>query len=353
MNCQQTRKYLINYSDGNVSPHLKLQLEQHLQVCESCRNNYKLTMIENEVLREPIEIPALSDSFTSRIMESIAPASCSSPPPSSDVSKKWAGWTLIACAAVLLVFLGSRYFPLVFPAEKVKVADNQSISENKQKELSIKKATDKTASSAPFNEASEQSVSKELASPVINHKKSVIRNESGTLSAPGTSIQAGNSSGASCTASTDAQYDQNSSGVRVIVPGNLPEGFQMESFSQNNQETIFTYSKDNELLEIRIVLSGSSESTGQVPSIAASIEPYTKTNDQSFADSGFKQSVRLMAESSAAAGTVSDNPLSSLSMEKNIDDSVIQITFNSNLPAEELSNLAKQITFAESDNVKP
>lgn len=74
MNCQQINHYLLDYSEGNVSPPLRDAIEEHLSQCEYCRNNYKLTLIENEILREKIDIPELSENFTSRVIQAIVPS---------------------------------------------------------------------------------------------------------------------------------------------------------------------------------------------------------------------------------------------------------------------------------------
>lgn len=70
MNCRQIDKCIYNYCDDQVTPELRRDIEKHLQECLFCRNNVKLTRWENEILSQPVEIPALSPNFTAQVMAS-------------------------------------------------------------------------------------------------------------------------------------------------------------------------------------------------------------------------------------------------------------------------------------------
>ncbi|HOQ08839.1 MAG TPA: hypothetical protein PLG09_01800 [Syntrophomonadaceae bacterium] len=71
MNCQLFDRYLFDYCDGNVYPTLKLKMDEHLRECPRCNNQVKLTDLENQVLRDKSDLPALADDFTARIMQQI------------------------------------------------------------------------------------------------------------------------------------------------------------------------------------------------------------------------------------------------------------------------------------------
>jgi|GEM_PF-2522162 len=71
MNCQQIDRYIYDYCDGTLSPRLKAILDEHLSTCELCRKKVELTYIENEVLKDDFNIPALSPDFTSKVMSTI------------------------------------------------------------------------------------------------------------------------------------------------------------------------------------------------------------------------------------------------------------------------------------------
>ena len=71
MDCQELSKHIYEYCDDSVSPQMYLRVKKHLKDCPSCQQLYKLTRLENEVLRDTTDIPALSPDFTSRVMGSV------------------------------------------------------------------------------------------------------------------------------------------------------------------------------------------------------------------------------------------------------------------------------------------
>lgn len=71
MDCQELSKHIYDYCDDSVSPQMYLKVKKHLRDCPSCQQLYKLTRLENEVLRDTTDIPALSPDFTSRVMGSV------------------------------------------------------------------------------------------------------------------------------------------------------------------------------------------------------------------------------------------------------------------------------------------
>lgn len=71
MDCQELSKHIYEYCDDSVSPQMYLKVKKHLRDCPSCQQLYKLTRLENEVLRDTTDIPALSPDFTSRVMGSV------------------------------------------------------------------------------------------------------------------------------------------------------------------------------------------------------------------------------------------------------------------------------------------
>jgi hypothetical protein len=73
MNCQQINKFLYAFAEGSLDHELRAAIEQHIKECDNCRNNYKLTLVENEVLQEKTAIPILDDLFTARLMNKINP----------------------------------------------------------------------------------------------------------------------------------------------------------------------------------------------------------------------------------------------------------------------------------------
>lgn len=66
MNCEEINKHIQDYIDNNLSGSLKAELEQHLSVCDKCKEEIEqFTHIYNEIDNAEITIPnhTLSDSF--------------------------------------------------------------------------------------------------------------------------------------------------------------------------------------------------------------------------------------------------------------------------------------------------
>ncbi len=73
MNCLLCKKHMYRYYDDELSPQLKLKIDLHLEACTSCRFQYDLTQMENQVLRDTSDIPEISPDFNSRVMNAINP----------------------------------------------------------------------------------------------------------------------------------------------------------------------------------------------------------------------------------------------------------------------------------------
>jgi predicted anti-sigma-YlaC factor YlaD len=71
MNCQQINELIYDYCDGNVTPEIAAVIEKHLRECPFCRNNEKLTRIENEALYYVENSPVLLPGFTEKVMATI------------------------------------------------------------------------------------------------------------------------------------------------------------------------------------------------------------------------------------------------------------------------------------------
>lgn len=71
MNCQQIDRYIFDFCEQNLSPELELQIQEHIEKCPMCLNKVELTRLENEVLRENINVPVLDKNFTSNVLNLI------------------------------------------------------------------------------------------------------------------------------------------------------------------------------------------------------------------------------------------------------------------------------------------
>lgn len=137
MKCQLFDKYLFDYCDDDLSPVLREKIDKHLQECSGCSNQVKLTVLENEVLRDNSDLPILAGDFTNRVMQQITISE-----QAASMGHKWtarpgamkASRFAMAAAAVGLVVLVAVLAPQIIPLqENVQVADAPSIvSDQKQ-----------------------------------------------------------------------------------------------------------------------------------------------------------------------------------------------------------------------------
>lgn len=71
MNCQQVGKLLYLYCDGQLQPHLRQEIQAHVENCPACKINLSMTEIENEALRYTEDVPPLGSDFCQKVMLSI------------------------------------------------------------------------------------------------------------------------------------------------------------------------------------------------------------------------------------------------------------------------------------------
>ena len=158
MKSQLFDRYLFDYCDDDLSPALREKIDKHLQECSYCSNQVKLTVLENEVLRDQSDMPILAFDFTDRVMHQITKSE-----QSISTGHKWtarpvamkAGKFAKAAAAVGLVVLVAVLAPHIMPfQENAQVADAPSIVSNQRQIV----ATDIAESGAEI-----QADTKELA----------------------------------------------------------------------------------------------------------------------------------------------------------------------------------------------
>lgn len=130
MNCQRYDKYIFDYCEDNLSPALKEQIDKHLQECYYCKNQVKLTHLENAVLGDKSDLPSLADDFTDRVMQHIVGFRATQPLHSAENKKKTrARGIALATAAVGLVMLMAILVPQILPFQKsAQIADSPPVS---------------------------------------------------------------------------------------------------------------------------------------------------------------------------------------------------------------------------------
>lgn len=112
MNCQQIDKYIYEFCDKQLAPHMQDSIQHHLDECENCRNKVESAHREGMVLRSLPIVPALPPHFTDDIMAVVRDRYGNTQPDllpgrSSCRPQKTRWWWGMASAAALVLALCS------------------------------------------------------------------------------------------------------------------------------------------------------------------------------------------------------------------------------------------------------
>ncbi|MDD3888783.1 MAG: hypothetical protein PHR65_02555 [Syntrophomonadaceae bacterium] len=132
MDCQDINNKIYEYCDDLASSSPShLEILSHLRDCETCQQDYQLTLVENEILRDTSDIPDLSPAFTTMVMGALnlggdLNGQSQNPPKESGITsvyyrKIWLGGGLALAAAVIALCL---YIPHLSQLDsEIEVAD--------------------------------------------------------------------------------------------------------------------------------------------------------------------------------------------------------------------------------------
>lgn len=272
MNCQQIDKYLYDYCDGTISPELKQVIEEHLQTCPFCRNNHKLTLIENEALKEGF-VPALSTDFTGRVVAAINSRNLEVCPQNVFIRAiKELGLTriylvsaVVAVIAILAIFNTGWFDHFNF-----RIADNDNVlqthksnptsSANVTKSINIKNGEVGTKNlNNVFNDVQAETGSDENT-PKISKSPNEIETDISDTNTPLT-VNDDSSIANPPKSMSIASIQQTARGggheaLLILKPINVPSEYEMTGFNQNGQNITYKYSNIvDENKEFAVVIS--------------------------------------------------------------------------------------------------
>lgn len=103
MNCAETEKYLSEYLDNEIAPHLRQQIDEHLAQCESCRHKLaQLQALCSSIASLNEELP---EDFNAKLAARLAVAKKAQTPNRPLYKKVW--FRVSSLAACLLICLGA------------------------------------------------------------------------------------------------------------------------------------------------------------------------------------------------------------------------------------------------------
>lgn len=340
MDCRELNSQIDDYCDDSVSPQTYLKISKHLKECPACQQLYLLIRLENEVLRDTSDIPALSPDFTARVMESIG--SVRRKPGIFYNRKVWYSGIAAAAVVALILFVPQM---LKNPAA-VNIADNSGYGNDSAVPLVISTPTNSgtteilaekqgsqnmTASPRPGDEAGTPSIlfdapteTPSLPSVLgtkqnsyadaipgggVPSQKSMASQpeprENFISRAPDTPIAAPMAaSNGSATAVGDIEP--------VLTPMNIPPNLQLLQVDiSTSSRTVYDYASQDGLTKVQIT-----------------VDPYIEPE------------VQLQTLNKA-----STEGINALSRWVKLNGDMVTVTYSGNVPLEELTSLANTVRF--------
>lgn len=74
MNCSDCEQLFDAYLDGNLKGSLRLEFDAHRLRCQRCQQTLAMLEAVGDIIANDAQVPDLSDDFTQRVMQEIAPA---------------------------------------------------------------------------------------------------------------------------------------------------------------------------------------------------------------------------------------------------------------------------------------
>lgn len=413
MNCQQISKHLYNYCEGKIAPQLSIEIQKHLEECESCHNNYKLTLLENHVLSDITDIPPLSDDFTEKLMKSIRPDNDRTIPTSKSSSKKSSlakrfkrNAIYVAAAAVILLAVYISLPDIMGLGNNIKLAQKSSVEKIPANIIALNennqdKIENRNINSTKLDNAAPEAYSKKLddATP-----EAYSNQDNNTVNSP--DLEQNSSSSMNYSADDNTISPENTENLQILgsyadvpgggrkvmpevdrsgrslsgkektdskiyVPVNIPEEYKLhEIISTAAEETIFNYvnSDSKAILSITIVCPVSKENTLD-KLIAPSMENSGFICEKMVQNDKNKEKEEISAAGPKSINQVGDelytgvpmveetdlppvtnNSTITLNKKFQIKDQEITIILSGDLSPEELAKLATIINIKEEIN---
>ncbi|MGI5921748.1 MAG: anti-sigma factor family protein [Syntrophomonadaceae bacterium] len=261
MNCQQLDKLIYDYVDGRLTPETEIAIEKHLNECQFCQHNVKLTEIENTVLIE-LDCPVPVPDITSNVMSNIKAMNST-----GKAEKRNWGWCRLpnfAIAAVLILLLASTGYFLnsnKFDTEPAsQIAHHGSTTTNDVREIAEPKALKSTP--VPQTSPSPQH-DQDISRATINHQpkdaslQSAARVQANSVEVPETIPE---NEDYKTTPPVDTisalQFSQKTGAADLRVqPVNVPSGYRLTDTSSENGVTTFSYSDDSKTKNFKISIT--------------------------------------------------------------------------------------------------
>jgi len=279
MDCREFNENIFAYSDGTLPSGLQAKFTLHLEKCDTCRQNYNLTLLETELLQEGMDVPEPPPNIAAQVIKAVESdnlavpvvETASPPTKSGRFLPPKSMYGLVAAAAIILALVA--YGPQLFNSSRTELAVNDrsgQVLETESNELGQPDTfQDRGAAnniqngspSIPTSAKPAPSTNTAAAPPATSSNKSATGNRSAQeLTAP-----ASTSSANPETQSESALDQLRSVPNATIIPGanvsdyspiNIPEGYVLEAIDASGSgRTVYYYANDASDLRFRLELT--------------------------------------------------------------------------------------------------
>lgn len=294
MDCREFNENIFAYSDGTLPSGLQAKFTLHLEKCETCRQNYNLTLLETELLQEGLDVPEPPPNMAAQVIKAVenldisAPVVESVPPPtgSGRFLPPKSMYGLVAAAAIILALVA--YGPQLFnPNNRTEVAVNDSsrqVLETASTDLAGPEVSNspiadntllKASPPAPTPTKTAPSTGKNADSAASGSEKNTNSNASGVVSPPPASVSSAKQEPQSEAAVEQVRSSLNATTapgevVSAYGPVNIPEGYILEAVDISVAgPTVYYYTNDASGLRFRVELT-------EVPNSGSSVVKVVK-----------------------------------------------------------------------------
>lgn len=358
MNCHEFERYCLDYCDNNLSSEIRGQFEEHLLQCEPCQNLIALCNMENEVLRDPVDLPALAPDFNSRLLARVR-SECDIYPHYDDMNgssvlKKFIlkrpyfnrPATLLAAVLLLVLILPSllnQDFTNTKQLPENAIQDSQPQYDNTKLQ---KTAANGSEQSSP----DEEQVADLLKSKSTSIGSAKSFKESGQefqasnqpipLAAPTPQdIVSGNGSSREINnAKIGARLPAEKRGIYQPYPENIPPAYILLQSSESNGQFIYIYRETAGSNELNITITPINQQPAVTVGLAGDAAEQAPKIDN--------ESCKVL-DNNAAGITSATAVLNSASRDILRDDFNYRLTLSGKLPQAEIEAIASAVTLGE------
>lgn len=322
MKCEDINQTIYDYCEDTLSPDLHLEFTQHLKDCVSCRNNYRLTLIENEVLCNTNDIPSLSDSFTSVVISSLSSINNQSSKPQPIMNRNkgsassralWYSCLAVSAAIIALCIYISQWYNL---NSKINVANNNSVRLQESHAIALINPISSNKINTQTNSEPTVQIKSEVPIEADSSKTDLITDD--FISRLSISSSHLSSNGKISTSLPNGQAKNPKPGINILAisPLNIPNSFKLvKTTKAGDKKNIYDYISLDGKKNFQLVVVNSNKHTFVINSLNHTLQLKNSTV------------IRIVQ----------------------MQDIKITATFSGNLSTEELTNIANGIQFKVDD----